>query len=73
MQLLLFHKWQLRQQRSEQLTQSEKALLSEAVTPIPERSLPAFTPDALDEKGKQPKPCGPKPDIVLDRQLDLFS
>ena len=73
MQLLLFHQWQLRQQRSEQLTQSVKALLSEAVTPIPERSLPAFSPDALDGKGKQPKPCGPRPDIVLDRQLDLFS
>ena len=72
-QLRLFHRCLEAQQRSERLARAMTAVFKHALSPGPASPAVLFDVDKFTVEGLRKKRSRSQPDIVLDRQMELFS
>ena len=71
-QLRLFHQWLERQRRSERLVRAMTDVFEQALSPVPTSPATFFDMDESTFEGLRKKRDRSQPDIVLDRQMELF-
>ena len=71
-QLRLFHQWLEAQRRSERLARAMTAVFKHALSPAPASPAALFDVDKLTVEEPQKKRRRSQPDVVLDRQMELF-